>query len=130
MDITNIEYPDQSFDVIYCSHVLEHVQDDKKAMREFHRVLKNKGWAILLVPVIVDKTFEDPTIIDPLERLKAFRQQDHVRLYGSDYIDRLREAGFHVEVTRRKDLVQESDIVRMGLKASGSIYYCTKRSGA
>jgi len=105
MDITSIEYPDQSFDVIYCSHVLEHVQDDKRAMREFFRVLKNNGWAILLAPITAEKTFEDPSIVDPLERLKAFGQEDHVRRYGPDYVDRLREAGFSVEVTKVNDLV-------------------------
>jgi ubiquinone/menaquinone biosynthesis C-methylase UbiE len=87
MDITDIKYPDQSFDVIYCSHVLEHVQDDRRAMREFHRVLKRAGWAILLVPVTAEVTFEDPAIIEPRERLEAFGQEDHVRRYGSDYLD-------------------------------------------
>ncbi|GJQ47891.1 MAG: type 11 methyltransferase [Candidatus Kuenenia stuttgartiensis] len=105
MDITNIQYPDQSFDVIYCSHVLEHVDDDKQAMREFFRVLKNSGWAILLVPVTSEKTYEDPSIIEPAKRLKAFGQEDHVRRYGSDYVDRLREAGFIVKVTNVSDLV-------------------------
>ena len=79
MDITNIAYPDQSFDVIYCSHVLEHVHDDRKAMREFFRVLKDKGWAILLVPIYAEKTFENPSIVEPTARLKAFGQEDHVR---------------------------------------------------
>lgn len=127
MDITDIEYPDQSFDVIYCSHVLEHVQDDKKAMREFFRVLKNDGWAILLVPVTSEKTFEDPSIVDPVERLKVFGHKDHVRRYGPDYVDRLREAGFSVEITKVNDLVQSDEAVIMGLTpASGEIYYCTK----
>ena len=127
MDITDIKYPDQSFDVIYCSHVLEHVQDDKRAMREFFRVLKNNGWAILLVPIISEKTFEDSSIIEPLERLKAFGKEDHVRRYGPDYVDRLYEAGFSVEVSKVNDLVQSDEAVRMGLTpASGEIYYCTK----
>lgn len=60
MDITDIQYSDQSFDVIYCSHVLEHIHDDMKAMAEFFRVLRNGGWAILLVPIRADRTFEDP----------------------------------------------------------------------
>jgi SAM-dependent methyltransferase len=129
MDITNIEYPDQSFDVIYCSHVLEHVQDDRKAMREFYRVLKSKGWAILPVPVNDDETFEDPSIIAPLDRLKAFGQEDHVRRYGLDYVDRLREAGFKVEITEVNDVVQNEEAIHMGLTpASGKIYYCTKQS--
>ncbi|MCL4743728.1 class I SAM-dependent methyltransferase [Candidatus Kuenenia sp.] len=128
MDITNIQYPDQSFDVIYCSHVLEHVDDDKQAMREFFRVLKNSGWAILLVPFTSEKTYEDPSIIEPAKRLKAFGQEDHVRRYGSDYVDRLREAGFIVKVTNVNDLVNGDEAVRMGLTpASGEIYYyCTK----
>lgn len=62
MDITNIQYPDDSFDVILCSHVLEHVPDDRKAMREFWRVLKPTGWAILLVPIMAEVTFEDPSM--------------------------------------------------------------------
>ena len=127
MDITNIEYPDQSFDVIYCSHVLEHVQDDRKAMREFCRVLKSNGWAILLVPITAEETYEDPSIVEPEERLKAFGQADHVRRYGPEYVDRLREAGFRVEVTKINDLVQNDEAIRMGLtSAAGEIYYCTK----
>ena len=127
MDITDIKYPNESFDVIYCSHVLEHVPDDRRAMREFHRVLKRTGWAILLVPVFAGETFEDPSIVDPQERLKAFGQDDHVRKYGSDYVDRLRDAGFKVRVTRIEDLVERDDAIRMGLApASGEIYYCTK----
>jgi predicted SAM-dependent methyltransferase len=128
MDVTNIQYSDQSFDAIYCSHVLEHVQNDRKAMREFYRVLKENGWAILLVPITADKTFEDPSIVDPEERLKAFGQRDHVRRYGPDYVDRLREAGFNVEVTVVQDLFNENEAALMGLTtpASGEIFYCTK----
>lgn len=127
MDITNISYSDESFDVIYCSHVLEHIADDIAAMREFYRVLKNNGWAILLVPISSAKTVEDASIIDPLERLKHFGQQDHVRRYGPDYVDRLREVGFKVEITKVDDLVNPDETIIMGLTAaSGEIYYCTK----
>jgi SAM-dependent methyltransferase len=127
MDITDIKYPDQSFDVMYCSHVLEHVQDDRRAMREFHRVLKKTGWVILLVPITEDVTFEDPSIVEPKERLEAFGQEDHVRRYGRDYGDRLRDAGFRVEITQVKDLVNAEDATRMGLtRATGEIYCCTK----
>src|SRR5205814_9838929 len=79
MDITDIHYPDRSFDVIYCSHVLEHVPDDRKAMREFCRVLRDDGWAVLLVPITARSTFEDPTVTTPEERLRLFGQVDHVR---------------------------------------------------
>ena len=130
MDITQIDYPDQSFDVIWCSHVLEHVQEDRKAMHEFYRTLKDNGWAILLVPIAAEKTFEDPSIIDPQERLKHFGQIDHVRKYGPDYADRLEEAGFVVDVVRIQDLVPPKEAIRMGLTpASGEIYYCTRPSG-
>ena len=74
IDITDIAYPDESFDVIFCSHVLEHVQNDRQAMREFHRILKPDGWAILLVPITADKTFEDPSVTNPADRLKLFGQ--------------------------------------------------------
>ncbi len=128
MDITNIGYPDKSFDVIYCSHVLEHVPDDRKAMREFYRTLKCDGWAILLVPITAKETFEGSSIADPEERLRLFGQEDHVRRYGPDYADRLKEAGFSVEIIRVNDLAQHDEAVRMGLTPiSGEIYYCTKQ---
>jgi hypothetical protein len=107
--------------------VLEHVHDDRKAMREFVRVLKNDGWAIINVPIIAEETFEDPSIVDPQERLQAFGQEDHVRRYGPDYVDRLRDAGFEVAVTTVGDLTQEDEVIQMGLtRASGEIFFCTK----
>ncbi|ABY34687.1 MAG TPA: SAM-dependent methyltransferase [Chloroflexus aurantiacus] len=131
MDITNIQYPDASFDVILCSHVLEHVPDDRKAMREFWRVLKPTGWAILLVPIMAEVTFEDPSIVDPQARFIAFGQEDHVRVYGRDFPDRLRGAGFTVQTTTVTDLVPDPEAaVQMGLtKDSGEIYFCTKLPG-
>ena len=127
MDICNIQYPDESFDVISCSHVLEHVLDDKQAMKELFRVLKNNGWAILNVPITSGKTFEDSSIVDPKDRLKAFGQEDHVRSYGTDYVDRLRDSGFTVEITKVSDLANSDEVVRMGLtQAVGEIYFCKK----
>jgi SAM-dependent methyltransferase len=127
MDIENIQMPDASFDVIFCSHVLEHVDDDRRAMREFRRVLKPTGWAILLVPITADRTIEDATVTDPAERLRLFGQDDHVRRYGPDYVDRLREAGFTVATTRVADLATPQEAERMGLTpAAGEIYHCTK----
>ena len=131
MDITRIQYPEESFDVIYCSHVLEHVPDDRIAMREFRRVLRKDGWAVLLVPITVEKTFEDPTITDPTERLRLFGQEDHVRRYGPDYVERLREAGFDVFVTRVLDVFSEEEATRMGLTpAAGEIYLCRRTDRA
>jgi SAM-dependent methyltransferase len=127
MDITRIEYPDESFDVIYCSHVLEHVPEDRQAMREFRRVLKPSGWALLLVPITADRTVEDPAVTDPSERLRRFGQEDHVRRYGPDYEDRLREAGFEVVVTEVSDLVGSEAAARMGLThGAGNIYHCRR----
>lgn len=127
MDITDIQYPDESFDVIYCSHVLEHVPDDRKAMREFLRVLKPNGWAMLLVPITGEHTFEDLSITDPVERTKLFGQEDHVRNYGRDYGDRLRGAGFDVEEVHSSDFLAKEEMIRMSITtAAGDIYFCKK----
>lgn len=98
-DVQQIPLLDNSFDVILCNHILEHVPNDKVAMRELHRVLKSGGWGILLSPVERDRaeTFEDDSITDPEERSKIFGQYDHRRIYGRDYADRLTESGFKVE---------------------------------
>jgi SAM-dependent methyltransferase len=127
LDVTDIQFPDESFDVILCSHVLEHVKDDRKAMREFRRTLKRDGWAVLLVPITAERTFEDPSVTDPAERRRLFGQEDHVRVYGPDYADRLREAGFQVEATRISDLASPSRAERMGLTAAaGEMHFCRR----
>jgi SAM-dependent methyltransferase len=129
MDITDIQYPDESFDVVYCSHVLEHVPDDRKALREFHRILTPNGKAILMVPIYdLEKTFEDFSITDPSDRLKVFGQIDHVRKYGHDFIDRLRDSGFSVLVVKVSDIINDSDIIRMAVSRAlcGDIYLCMK----
>lgn len=130
MDITNIQYPDSFFDVIYCSHVLEHIPNDRLAMREFVRVLKPSGWAVIMVPCYPDrgKTFEDPSVTDPKERLRLFGQEDHVRIYGNDFIDRLNAAGFDVRVIRSSDFLSPAEIARFNLTThSGDVFLCTKR---
>jgi SAM-dependent methyltransferase len=107
LDVTALEFPDESFDAVLCNHVLEHVPDDRRALRELHRVLRTGGWATLLVP-LADRarTDEDPAVADRGERVRRFGQHDHVRLYGRDYIDRVEEAGLRVdreELDRRVD---------------------------
>ena len=100
VDLTNICYPDQSVDVFICSHILEHVPDDHKAMRELHRILKPNGIGLLLVPLVVgvDQTHEDATITSNEGRWKFFGMGDHLRQYGKrDFIKRLTGAGFMVE---------------------------------
>lgn len=126
MDITNIELPDNSFDVIYCSHVFEHISDDRKAMSELYRILKPNGWAVLLVPITTDSTFEDPTITDPQKREELFGQHDHVRRYGPDYVDRLGDAGFTVTAFSADELTTQDEQQSMMLLDGQKIYYCTK----
>ena len=95
-DLHEIPLEDNTYDYFICNHVLEHVEDDKKVLAEILRVLKPGGTAILQVPLDYHRehTFEDKNIVDPLEREKHFGQNDHVRVYGLDYPERLREAGF------------------------------------
>jgi SAM-dependent methyltransferase len=128
MDVTCMSYQDNFFDVVICSHVLEHVPDDRKAMREIFRVLKNDGYAILNVPVKADleNTFEDPSVTEPEEREEVFGQCDHVRIYGKDYTTRLNEAGFNVEVINYVSRFSHNEQFRFGLKEKELIYYCTK----
>ena len=99
MDIHDIPLEDASIDVIFCNHVLEHVDDDIRALEEMRRVLRPGGWAILQIPFFYplrETTYEDRSITDPKEREIAFGQDDHVRMYGKDYGQRLASAGFDV----------------------------------
>ena len=98
-DIINLPFNDNSFDVIFCNHVLEHIQDDTKAMEELFRVMKKGGMGIFQVPQDLNRnvTFEDNSITNPKERAKIFGQYDHVRVYGRDYFDKLRSIGFEVK---------------------------------
>ena len=130
MDVTDIQYPDDRFDIIYCSHVLEHVPDDRKAMRELHRVLAPGGWAVLQVPITAEETFGDPSVTDPKERERLFGQYDHVRRYGPDYENRLREAGFEVRKYRAADVVGTENLERLGVMEDEEVYYCTKPKAA
>jgi SAM-dependent methyltransferase len=98
-DICNLPFDDNSFDIVFCNHVLEHITDDTKAMQELFRVLKANGMGIFQIPQDVSrkKTFEDNTIVDKKERAKIFGQYDHVRVYGLDYFEKLRSIGFKVD---------------------------------
>jgi hypothetical protein len=127
MDITDIDMPDGSFDVVICNHVLEHVSDDRKAMCEFVRILRPGGWAILQVPMTASAvTYEDPSITSPEEREKAFGQWDHVRLYGQDYVERLRLSGFVVNGDSYVQDMPTNRRVRFGLDPTEKVYYCKK----
>ena len=126
-DITKLSFKNESFDIIICIHVLEHVQKDKKAMKELHRVLKKNGFAIIDVPLDYSrkKTDEDFSVTDPIERTKRFLQQDHVRLYGRNFKNRLKEAGFKVKTDNFASSLSKSYRKKYGLE-NKLIYFCKK----
>jgi SAM-dependent methyltransferase len=123
LDLTAIDLPDDDFDAVICVHVLEHVTDDDAAMRELRRVTKPGGWAIIDVPVQWDReeTFEDWSVTDPRGREKVFGQSDHVRIYGRTYPERLRRAGWNVELHPLEFTDEER--ARFGLNTA-PIYFC------
>jgi SAM-dependent methyltransferase len=128
MDIHAIPFEANTFDVAFCNHVMEHVDNDIQAMGELHRVLKPKGWAIIQSPMDIDRTItlEDPSITSEADREKYYWQKDHVRLYGMDYKARLEKAGFLVKAD---SFVQELDkqlVERYALPAGEIIYFCRK----
>lgn len=97
-DVQQIPLEAESFDAIICNHIMEHVEDDGKALSELYRIMRRGGWGVILSPVELERehTFEDDTITDPAERTRIFGQYDHRRIYGRDYAKRLEEAGFEV----------------------------------
>lgn len=128
MDVTAMTYPDASFDVVICSHVLEHIPDDKKAMQEIYRVLKPGGWAILNTPVNMEAeaTHEDPYINDPQKQLELFGQPDHVRIYGKDFLTRLSDAGFKTDVIDYVSKFSHNEQFRYGFKSIEVIFFSKK----
>lgn len=100
MDLTDLKFEDNFFDIVICSHVLEHIKDDLKGMREIYRVLKPGGIAILQSPIsaILLNTYEDETAKSGQLREKLFGQDDHVRVYGADYCQRVNSVGFELKV--------------------------------
>ena len=136
-DLTALPFEDASFHLVLCSHVLEHVPDDRAAMPEMARVLASGGEAIVQSPVKHDQTwgtYEDPSLRRPEERLERFSQADHVRVYGPDLSDRLQGAGFLVTVERPAEAVDEQTVARLGLAhrigpLRNELYRCVKQGG-
>lgn len=116
-DVRDLPFEDNSFDVVFCNHVLEHIEDDATAMNEIFRVMKRGGWGILQVPMknSLLETYEDFTITNPKERQKHFGQYDHVRWYGLDYFQRLEKAGFRVDANQYSQQFSDEDITKYGL---------------
>lgn len=111
-DICDLPFEDNSYDIILCNHVLEHIPDDTKAMQELYRVMKPGGYGVFQIPQDLSRaeTFEDNSITDKAERAKIFGQYDHVRIYGRDYFDKLRSIGFTVEEVDYTAKLSEDDI--------------------
>lgn len=128
MNIKDIPFGENTFDVLICNHVLEHIDDEPKALSEVLRVLKPNGWAILQVPInnSFETTYEDPAIISPKEREKHFGQYDHVRFHGKDYPLRLKKAGFNVVIDEFVKQFSTKDIERYRLSPEEIIYFCIK----
>lgn len=127
-DICNLPFEDNTYDVILCNHVLEHIPDDQKAMQELYRVLKPGGWGVFQIPQDLqrERTFEDDNIIDRKERTKIFGQYDHVRIYGRDYFDKLRKAGFEVEEVDFTHKLTQEEINRYRLAVNEIIPFVRK----
>jgi SAM-dependent methyltransferase len=128
-DIQNIPLADNTYDIVMCNHVMEHIDDDLKAMKEVYRILKPGGCAFLQVPLdtSLNKTYEDKSITDPLEREKHFLQKDHVRLYGIDYGKKLREAGFSVQELEYVKELPEDLVKKYALSVNEIIYFSEKK---
>jgi len=122
-DISDISVENNTYDVIICYHILEHIDDDKKAMQELYRILKNGGTCIIQTPFKEGDIYEDSSLINEQERLKHFGQKDHVRLYSANGLrDRLMESGFQVLIRQFTD----SEENRLGFKSSERILICKK----
>jgi len=129
LDVTALDLPDASFDAVLCSHVLEHVEDDAAAMRELARVTAPGGWCLVMVPLDLGRreTYEDPAITAPQERVRAFLQHDHVRLYAPDIGDRLADAGFEVERIQPARELGAETLRRCRINQADELWLCRPR---
>ena len=127
-DICNLPFKDDSFDVVFCNHVLEHIPDDKKAMQELFRVLKKGGFGVFQIPQDMSRenTFEDASITDKEERTKIFGQYDHVRVYGRDYFNKLRSIGFKVDEVDYTQRITPEELERFCLMKNEILPVCYK----
>lgn len=127
-DLHHIPLEDNRFEVVFCNHVLEHVDDAHQCMKELYRVMKHGGWGIFQVPLDTTRqvTYEDASITSPEEREKHFWQKDHVRLFGLDYPDRLRAAGFEVEVAFEKNPISKELKERYRIQLEEELYVVRK----
>ncbi|MDO6675365.1 methyltransferase domain-containing protein [Tenacibaculum sp. 1_MG-2023] len=127
-DICDLPFENNSFDVVFCNHVLEHISDDTKAMQELYRVMKVGGFGIFQIPQDLSRetTFEDDSITEPKERAKIFGQYDHVRVYGRDYFDKLRSIGFTVDEIDYTKKIAPEKLERFALMKGEILPVCYK----
>ncbi len=123
LDLEQLDLPDDSVGTVICNHVLEHV-DDTKAMAEIYRVLKPGGLAILSVPIVEgwESTYEVDGITSEHDRELHFGQYDHVRYFGRDFRDRLRNAGFSIEEVT----AEGPAVIEYGLQRGEKVFLCSK----
>jgi SAM-dependent methyltransferase len=127
MDIHQIPFEDNTFDVVFCNHVMEHVDNDILACSEINRVLKKNGWGIIQSPVYQqEKTIEDTSVTDPSERERIFGQRDHLRKYGRDYAKRLGRSGLIVEENNFVKKLGAETIGKYALPENETVFYCKK----
>ena len=127
-DICNLPFNDNSFDYILCNHVLEHIYDDEKAMKEIYRVLNKNGIAILQVPIDINNnyTHEGRDIDNKQDRNKLFGQYHHLRMYGLDYFKKLKNIGFKVKNENYLSNISQDEKDKYSLHNAGSIPVCIK----
>jgi predicted SAM-dependent methyltransferase len=127
-DICDLPFKDNSFDVVFCNHVLEHITDDKKAMQELFRVMKKGGFGVFQIPQDLSRetTFEDNSITDKKERAEIFGQYDHVRIYGKDYFNKLRSIGFKVDEIDYTQKISSEKLERFCLMKNEILPICYK----
>lgn len=127
-DICDLPFKDNSFDVVFCNHVLEHITDDKKAMQELFRVMKRGGFGVFQIPqdLLRETTFEDNSITDKKERAEIFGQYDHVRIYGKDYFNKLRSIGFKVDEIDYTQKISSEKLERFCLMKNEILPVCYK----
>lgn len=126
-DLKDLPMSDDTFDVVLTSHVLEHIQDDDRAIAELVRVLKPGGWALILVPYDPGRpTREDPGLTTPAARMAAYGHPYHYRIYGNDLPSRLESHGLSVRVYTTKDILSGHHRRRYRVNRN-NLFYCRKR---
>jgi SAM-dependent methyltransferase len=129
LDVLDMPFTTAEFEVVFCNHVMEHVANDLQAMDEIYRVLKPGGWGIIQVPLfypLPETTYEDRNIVTPADREKAYGQNDHVRLYGRDYVKRLQTAGFEAEEVWLTKELPATTVKRLALPLDEPIFFVRK----